>query len=206
MLAGLVLTTALAIGALAVAASAAPQAGKPAPEFVGRDKDGNEVRLSSLKGKTVVLEWTNEGCPYVRKHYGAGNMQALQAEAAAKDVVWITVQSSAPGTQGHVNGLEAQKWIDDNKARPSYFLLDPDGKIGRLFDARTTPHMFVIDKEGVLQYMGGIDDKATSNPADIKGARNYVREAIAAVTAGKPMSPASTRPYGCSVKYSGRSS
>lgn len=177
------------------------QPGKPAPDFTAKDATGKDVKLSSLKGKTVVLEWTNQDCPYVRKHYGSGNMQALQKDATAKDVVWLTVSSSAPGAQGHVNGLEAEKLTADRKAAPSAFLLDPEGRVGRLYGATVTPHMFVIDKTGTLAFMGGIDDKPTSNQADIKTARNYVSEALAAVQAGQPVKTASTRPYGCTIKY-----
>lgn len=174
---------------------------KPAPDFTAKDSEGRDVKLSSFKGRIVVLEWTNEGCPYVRKHYGGGNMQATQKAAADKGAVWLTVQSSAPGTQGHVNGLEAAKWMADNKAKPTHFILDPDGKLGHLYDAKTTPHMYVIDKAGVLAYMGAIDDKPTANIADLKGARNYVTEALDAVAAGQPVKTATTRAYGCSVKY-----
>lgn len=177
------------------------QPGKPAPDFTAKDATGKDVKLSSLKGKTVVLEWTNQDCPYVRKHYGSGNMQALQKDATAKDVVWLTVSSSAPGAQGHVNGLEAEKLTADRKAAPSAFLLDPEGRVGRLYGATVTPHMFVIDMTGTLAFMGGIDDKPTSNHADIKTARNYVSEALAAVQAGQPVKTASTRPYGCTIKY-----
>jgi AhpC/TSA family len=190
----------IGVAGLALATDIAP--GKPAPDFKARDSQGREVSLSSLKGKVVVLEWTNNGCPYVNKHYGSGNMQALQTTAAAKDVVWLSVISSAPGEQGHVSGAEADKIAAAAKAKPTATLLDPDGKLGRLFDAKTTPHMYVIDKSGTLAYMGAIDDKPTANQADIKGARNYLTEALDAVAAGKPVVTASTRPYGCSVKYS----
>lgn len=190
----------MALATAAIAADVAP--GKPAPDFIAKDSKGRDVSLSSFKGKVVVLEWTNNGCPYVAKHYGAGNMQALQASAAAKDVVWLSIISSAPGEQGHVSGAQADKIATDAKAKPTAVLLDPTGTIGRLYDAKTTPHMFVIDKAGTLAYAGGIDDKPTANPADIKGARNFVAEAIEAVTAGKPVVTATSRPYGCSVKYS----
>jgi peroxiredoxin len=175
--------------------------GGPAPAFTGTDSKGATHALSALKGKTVVLEWTNDGCPYVAKHYGSGNMQALQREAKAKGVVWLSVVSSAPGKQGHVVGLEADKLTAERKAEPAAVLLDPDGKIGRAYGARTTPHMYVVAPDGTLAYMGAIDDKPTANPADVPTARNYVREALAAVTAGKPVAVAATRAYGCSVKY-----
>lgn len=176
-------------------------AGRPAPDFNAIDSNGKAVKLSDFKGKTVVLEWTNDGCPYVKKHYGAGNMQALQAEASAQGVVWLSVISSAPGLQGYVNGLEANKLTDDRKAKPAAVLLDPKGSIGKTYGAKTTPHMFVVAPDGVLAYTGAIDDKPSSNPADIKAARSFVRDALTAVAAGKPMSPAQTRAYGCSVKY-----
>jgi len=187
---------------LASIAQAEVGVGKPAPDFTLTDASGKPVALSSFKGKTVVLEWTNQDCPYVRKHYGSGNMQALQKTAADQGVVWVSISSSAPGLQGYVTAADAQRLTAERKAAPSAFLLDPDGKVGRLYDARTTPQMFVIDKDGKLAYMGAIDDKPSANVADIPGARNYVTEALTAVAAGQPVKLASTRPYGCSVKYS----
>jgi peroxiredoxin len=194
----------LAIGlalASAPAVLAEIQPGKPAPEFTARDTAGKEVKLSDLRGKTVVLEWTNHLCPYTVKHYVTGNMQALQKDAAKDGVVWLTVASSAPGMQGHVNGLEAEKLTADRNAAPASVLLDPEGTVGRLYEAKTTPHMFVIDPAGKLVYMGAIDDKPTASSADVKTARNYLREALDAVKAGTPVKTASTRPYGCTVKY-----
>ena len=194
-----------ALIALAVALPASgrdvAQPGKPAPDFTAKDSAGRDVALSSFKGKTVVLEWTNHDCPYVRKHYDAGNMQALQQEATAKGVVWLSIVSSAPGMQGHVNGLEAEKLTADRRALPTAVLLDPQGRVGRAYGATATPHMYVIDTAGNLAYAGAIDDKPSTNRDDIKGARNYVREAIVAVAAGQPVKTASTRAYGCSVKY-----
>ena len=190
------------LGTTAATARNEVQPGQLAPDFTAKDASGRDVSLASLKGKTVVLEWTNQDCPYVRKHYGTGNMQALQKEAAAQGVVWLTVASSAPGAQGHVNGLEAEKLTADRKAAPSAFLLDPDGRLGHLYNATVTPHMYVIDKSGVLAFMGGIDDKPTANTDDVKTARNFVREALGAVGAGLPVKTASARPYGCSIKYS----
>jgi peroxiredoxin len=199
--AALCLCLALALAGCGVAlAQIAP--GKPAPDFVGRDTSGKEVRLSGLKGNIVVLEWTNHDCPYVGKHYGAGNMQALQKEATGQGVVWLSIVSSAPGQQGHVDGLEADRLTASRKASPTAVVLDPEGLIGRAYGASTTPHMFVIDKAGTLAYMGAIDDMPSASRADIKGARNFVREALAAVAKGEPVKAASTRPYGCSVKYS----
>ena len=190
----------IGVSSAAVAADVAP--GKPAPDFTAKDSQGRDVKLSSFKGRTVVLEWSNSGCPYVRKHYGGGNMQALQKSAADKGVVWLTILSSAPGQQGYAKGPEAEKIAANAKATPSAILLDPDGTVGRMYNAQTTPHMFVIDKSGALAYMGAIDDKPSSNVADLKGARSYVTEALDAVEAGKPVKTASTRAYGCSVKYS----
>lgn len=198
------LAPALAIGlalASAPAVLAEVQPGKPAPEFTARDTTGKEIKLSGLRGKTVVLEWTNHLCPYTVKHYVTGNMQALQKDAAKDGVVWLTIASSARGMQGHVNGLEAEKLTADRNAAPANVLLDPEGTVGRLYEAKTTPHMFVIDPQGKLVYMGAIDDKPTANSADVKIARNYVREALESVRSGAPVKTASTRPYGCTVKY-----
>ncbi len=182
-------------------AHAAPEVGKPAPDFSAVDSNGKTVKLSDFHGKTVVLEWTNDGCPYVKKHYGSGNMQSLQKDAAAKGIVWLTVVSSAPGKQGYVDGAGANGLTASRGAAPAAVLLDPDGAVGHLYDARTTPHMFIVDKDGALVYMGGIDDKATTEVADIQGAGNYVRAALDEIAAGKPVAEAVTRPYGCSVKY-----
>jgi peroxiredoxin len=192
LLAGLLLTA---------AAHAAPQIGKPAPDFSAVDSNGKTVKLGDFRGKTVVLEWTNDGCPYVTKHYSTNNMQALQKDATAKGAIWLTVISSAPGSQGHVTGDEANALTKERDAAPTAVLLDPEGAIGHLYDARTTPHMFIVNGEGALVYMGGIDNKATSDPADVKTAKNYVRAALGSLTAGAPIENAVTRPYGCSVKY-----
>jgi peroxiredoxin len=188
-----------AVGASGALAQVQP--GKPAPDFAVQDSTGKTVKLSDFKGKTVVLEWTNQDCPYVRKHYGGNNMQTLQKEATDKGVVWLTISSSAPGQQGHVTGLEADELTKTRKASPTAFLLDPEGKVGHMYDARTTPHMYVVDKAGVLAYMGAMDDKPTSNLADLKTARPYLKEAVDAVLAGDPVKVASTRAYGCSIKY-----
>lgn len=199
-----IIRAAIASAVVAAGASAAlaqAQPGKPAPEFSVQDSAGKTVKLSDFKGKTVVLEWTNQDCPYVRKHYGGNNMQTLQKDAAAKDVVWLTISSSAPGQQGHVSGLEADELTKSRGAAPASFLLDPEGKVGHLYNASTTPHMYVIDKAGVLAYMGAMDDKPTSNLADLKTARPYLKEALDAVVAGEAVKVASTRAYGCSIKY-----
>jgi AhpC/TSA family protein len=187
------------------AAYAAPEIGKPAPNFSAVDSNGKPVKLSGYRGKTVVLEWTNAGCPYVKKHYISNNMQTLQKEAAAKGVVWLTILSSAPGSQGYLTGDEANKLTETRGAAPTAVVLDPDGAVGHLYDARTTPHMFIVNGEGALVYMGGIDDKATTDIEDIKTAKNYVRAALDDLAAGAPVENTVTRPYGCSVKYKGAS-
>ncbi|WP_295457227.1 thioredoxin family protein [uncultured Thiodictyon sp.] len=197
------LTLAL-LGALVtwgLAWGAAPQVGQPAPPFAVADTAGKTWSLADLKGKKVILEWTNDGCPYVRKHYGSGNMQTLQREVTAAGTVWLTVISSAPGTQGYVTPAEANRLTAERKAAPTAVLLDPAGTLGRAYGAKTTPHLYVIDATGTLVYMGGIDDRPTTDPADIPGARNYVRQAIADLDAGRPLTDPLTRPYGCSVKY-----
>jgi peroxiredoxin len=190
-----------AAGLMAPAAQAAPSVGKPAPAFQAVDAQGKTRSLSEFRGKTVVLEWTNSGCPYVRKHYDAGSMQAQQAAAARDGVVWLSVVSSAPGMQGYLSAADAKGWKAKEKARSAEVLLDPKGVVGRAYDARTTPHMYVIDRAGTLVYMGGIDDKPSSDPASLKGATNYVTAALADVKAGRAVAQAATRPYGCSVKY-----
>ncbi len=182
-------------------AHAAPEVGKPAPDFSATDANGKTVKLSDFRGKIAVLEWTNDGCPYVKKHYGSGNMQSLQKDAAAKGIVWLTIISSAPGKQGYVDGTAANLLTISRGAAPTAVLLDPEGAVGHLYDARTTPHMFIVNAKGTLVYMGGIDDKATAEVADIPAAKNYVRAALDEVAAGKPVSEPVTRPYGCSVKY-----
>lgn len=183
------------------AALAAPEIGKPAPAFNGVDTSGETWSLDDLDGRPVILEWTNHDCPYVKKHYASGNMQALQREAKDAGYIWLSVISSAPGKQGHVSANEAKALTSDRDAAPSAVLLDDDGAMGRAYGARTTPHMFIIDESGTLIYMGGIDDRATTDPADIPGASNYVRLAMADRASGNPVSQSVTRPYGCSVKY-----
>ncbi|HYN77005.1 MAG TPA: thioredoxin family protein [Lamprocystis sp. (in: g-proteobacteria)] len=195
---GALLTWGLAWGA---APPGGTKVGQPAPPFALADTAGKTWSLADLKGKKVILEWTNDGCPYVRKHYGGGNMQALQREATAAGTVWLTVISSAPGTEGHVTPAEADRLTTERKAAPTAVLLDPTGTLGHAYGAKTTPHLFVIDAAGTLVYMGGIDDRPTADPADIPGARNYVRQAMADLDAGRPLADPVTRPYGCSVKY-----
>ena len=194
----------LGSAALALAPStvfAASELGKPAPAFSATDSNGKAWSLDALKGKVVVLETTNRDCPYVGKHYRAGNMQAQQREAAAKGVVWLTVAASAPGQEGYVTASEANDTVKRNNAAPAAVLLDPQSRIARAYGATVTPHMYVIDAAGVLVYKGGIDSIPSSNVNDIAKAKQYVRVALDEVLAGKPVTDASTRPYGCSLKY-----
>jgi peroxiredoxin len=180
---------------------ASPKVGAPAPGFTANATTGKAVSLADQRGKIVVLEWTNHDCPYVVKHYSTSNMQALQKEATGQGVVWLTIISSAPGTQGHVSAAQADELTASRKASPSAVLLDPTGTVGKAYGATNTPHMFVIDKAGTLMYAGAIDDKPTSRKGDVQGAQNYVREALAAVAAGQPVKTPVTRAYGCTVKY-----
>ena len=182
-------------------AHAAPKVGIAAPAFTAVDSNGAKHALADYKGKMVILEWTNHECPFVEKHYGTQNMQALQRDAVGDGIVWLSVISSAPGTQGYVEGKEANAVSKEHKAAPSAILLDPKGTVGRAYGARTTPHMYIIDPAGTLVYMGGIDDRPTANWDDVKGAKNYVRAALDDLAAGRPVAAPVTRPYGCSVKY-----
>jgi peroxiredoxin len=195
------LTAFTALAVIAAPASAAAVVGKPAPNFTLPDVNGKRVSLSAFRGKTVVIEWNNPDCPFVKKHYGSGNMQKTQAAAAKDGVVWLSINSSAPGNQGHMNAAQAKAYVAKAGARPTAYLLDPDGVVGKAYDAKTTPHMFVVNKAGTVVYAGGIDDKPTPNPADIKGARNHVLAALSEVKGGKAVSVATSRPYGCAVKY-----
>jgi peroxiredoxin len=186
---------------LTAPAHAAAVVGQPAPEFTLTDSTGKPHSLSSFKGKFVVLEWNNFDCPFVVKHYGSGNMQKLQNTYTAKGVVWLTVNSSAAGKQGHLQPAEVAGKLAERKAAPSAYLLDADGKAGKAYGAKTTPHMYVIDPKGTLVYAGAIDDKPSTDIADVAGARNHVAAALDEALAGKPVSVASSTPYGCSVKY-----
>ncbi|MBL8557058.1 MAG: redoxin domain-containing protein [Phenylobacterium sp.] len=199
----LILAAALAAPAFAAPslARAAPVLGQAAPAFTAVDASGKARSLADFRGRTVVLEWTNNGCPYVQKHYNSGNMQGLQKQATAEGVVWLTIISSAPGMQGYLDGAGAKAWKAKAGAGSTDVLLDPKGVVGRAYDAKTTPHMYVVDKAGKLVYMGGIDDRASSDPSSLKGATNYVTAALADVKAGRAVAQAATRPYGCSVKY-----
>lgn len=187
-------------------AFAAADLGQPAPTFTATDSNGKTWSLADLRGKVVVLETTNHDCPYVRKHYVSSNMQTQQREAAAKGVVWLTVASSAPGEQGHVTAAQANQLTQSRNAAPAAVLLDPQSRIARAYDATVTPHMYIIDAQGRLVYKGGIDSIPSSSQSDIPKATQYVRVALDEVLAGKPVSQASTRPYGCSLKYGKNSS
>ncbi len=175
--------------------------GKPAPTFVAADVNGKAVSLSDFRGKTVVIEWNNPECPFVQKHYGSGSMQKTQAAAAKDGVVWLSINSGAPGKQGHMSGAEAKAFVAEAGARPTAYLLDPRGVVGKAYEAKTTPHMYVVNKAGTLVYVGGIDDKPTKNASDINGARNHVLAALSELKVGKAVSVATSRPYGCAVKY-----
>jgi alkyl hydroperoxide reductase subunit AhpC len=194
---------ALLAAALTVAMPALgkPVVGQPAPDFSVTDASGKTQALSAYKGKTVVLEWNNPECPFVRKHYGAHNMQAQQADAAKNGVVWLTVNSGAQGKQGHLDAAAATAYVAKVEGKEAAYLLDADGTVGHAYDAKTTPHLFVIDKDGVLRYMGGIDSIASTDVDDIPKATQYVQQALAELASGKPVSVPTSEPYGCSVKY-----
>lgn len=195
------LIAALSLALPAVAAEA-PRIGQPAPDFTGTDSYGQKVHLADLRGKTIVLEWTNDGCPYVRKWYSSGAMQQLQRDATAMGAVWLTIASSAPGEQGYVDAAKANDDTASRKAAPAHVLLDPQGVIAHLYGAETTPHIFVIKPDGGLAYMGGADSIASTRIGDMQKAEPYAREALEAVVSGKPVMHPVTRPYGCTVKYS----
>ncbi len=183
------------------AALATATVGQPAPAFTATDTGGKTVSLADFKGRHVVLEWANPGCPYVVKHYGSGNMQRTQKEATAQGVVWLTVNSTAPEHGDYKAPAAMAQWMQSQKAAATATLIDGDGKVGKAYGARTTPHLYIVDPKGTLVYAGGIDDKPSSNPADIATATNHVKVALKESLAGKAVSQATTRPYGCSVKY-----
>lgn len=185
----------------ALGAQASAVVGQPAPNFTATDTSGKTVSLADFKGRHVVLEWVNPGCPYVVKHYGSQNMQGTQKEATAKGVVWLAVNSTAPDHYDYRAPAAMGQWMAGQKAAASATLMDPDGKVGRAYGARTTPHMYIVDPQGKLVYAGAIDNKPTANPADVATATNHVKVALNEALAGKPVSQATTRPYGCSVKY-----
>jgi peroxiredoxin len=193
----LIASVLFALSATAMAATV----GQPAPAFTITDTAGKTVNLSDFKGKTVVLEWVNPDCPFVVKHYSSANMQGTQKEASTKGVVWLAVNSTSRDHQDFKTPAAMAQWMQTQKASATATLMDPDGKVGKAYGARTTPHMYVVDPAGTLVYAGGIDSKPSANPADIPSATNYVKAALADMAAGKPISNANTKPYGCSVKY-----
>lgn len=200
----------LGAGALAGAAfmlggdaEAAIETGAQAPAFSVQDANGATRTLGEFAGQTVVLEWTNHGCPYVRKHYDSGNMQALQQEAAADGIVWLQVISSAPGEQGHLDAAGALARVETDNASPAATLLDPSGAMGRAYGARTTPHMYIVNGDGVLVYQGAIDDRPSARASSLEGATNYVRAALDDLAAGRAVQVPETTAYGCNVKYAG---
>ena len=182
-------------------AAGVAKVGETAPAFTANATTGQGVSLADQRGKIVVLEWTNHECPYVRKHYESGNMQSLQKEITAQGVVWLTLISSSPGTQGYVTAKQADELTVSRKASPTAVLLDPTGVVGKSYGATNTPHMYLIDKAGLLVYAGAIDDRPTTRRADIQGAHNYVRAALEDMTAGRAVQTPVTRAYGCTVKY-----
>ncbi len=184
-----------------VGAAPAATVGQPAPAFSAPAVTGDTVTLEDFKGKVVVLEWHNKDCPFVRKHYDSKNMQNLQKELTGKGVVWLTINSSAEGQQGYETADAAKQTLASEGAAPTHYLLDTDGTVGKLYDAKTTPHMFVIDKDGTLAYAGAIDDKASTYVSDVPEAKNYVRAAVDSLEKGEAVAETSTKAYGCGVKY-----
>lgn len=193
----------IALLALYSFSSFALTTGEPAPDFTlkGLNPKSQDVKLSDFKGKFVVLEWLNHGCPFVRKHYDSGNMQSLQKKYTGQNVIWLSIVSSAEGKQGYVDEKGAIKEKTTNKSSATDVLLDPTGKIGKLYGAKTTPHMYIIDKDGKLAYQGAIDDKADTDQSSIASAKNYVANALNELMAGKPITAHTTKSYGCAVKY-----
>ncbi len=191
----------LALLVLPAFAFAAAKVGAPAPAFTLQDTDGKARSLAEFAGKTVVLEWTNDGCPFVKKHYESGNMQALQKRWTGKGVIWLVVNSSAKGKQGHVDAAGAKAIMTEAGATPSAYLLDPDGKVGKAYGARATPHMYVIDAKGQLVYTGAIDSVPSADEADIAAAKNYVEAALTELAEGRQVTTAATQAYGCGMKY-----
>ena len=193
---------AVAVSALwAGVAHGAASIGQAAPDFTLTDTGGKTVRLSDFKGKHVVLEWNNPGCPFVRKHYDSANMQSLQKDASGKDVVWLAINSTETGHQDYLSPARLGQWMVEQKASPRATLMDESGAVGKSYGARTTPHMYLVNPQGTLIYAGGIDSIPSASTADIKTATNYVRVGLTEALAGKPLSKPATQPYGCSVKY-----
>ncbi len=198
-----ILFSTLAVSALALAAPASAKiaTGSNVSDMTVTDSNGVQHNLSDFAGKKVVLEWTNEGCPYVKKHYTTNNMQKTQAMATADGAVWLSVISSAPGKQGYKSGEQANEWKEAQGAGSTAIVLDPEGDMGKAFAAKTTPHMYIIDESQTLVYQGAIDDNRSASPATVEGAKNYVMAAMDDLKAGNPVAVSDTPPYGCSVKY-----
>ena len=197
----LLLTALTTLAAGALYAADVPPVGSAAPDFSAPDTNGKTQSLSEYKGKYVVLEWFNPECPFVKKHYGSDNMQKLQSEYTGKGVVWLTIDSNAPGSEGNITAEQAKKIMESWKTKQTALLLDPDSKVAKLYGAKNTPNMVIINPEGKIVYEGAIDSKASPNPADIPTSTNYVKAALDESLAGKPVSNPTTKPYGCSVKY-----
>jgi len=197
----LLLTAITVVASGVLYAADVPPVGSAAPDFSSPDANGKTQSLAQYKGKYVVLEWFNQECPFVKKHYGSDNMQKLQQEYTSKGVVWLTIDSNAPGTEGNLTADQAQKVMNSWKTKQTALLLDPESKVAKLYGAKNTPNMVVISPEGKIVYEGAIDSKASPNPADIPSSTNYVKAALDESLAGKPVSNAQTKPYGCSVKY-----
>ena len=200
MLRRTLIATAAALFA-AGSAQAAATVGQPAPDFTLKDATGKTVRLSDFKGKHVVLEWTNPGCPFVRKHYDNGNMPATQKDATSKGVVWLAINSTEKASSDYLEPAKLVAWKAERKSAPSAILMDEEGTVGKSYGARTTPHMYIVNPQGQLVYAGGIDSIPSARPADIEKATNYVKVGLSEALAGKPISAATTQPYGCSIKY-----
>lgn len=195
------LLASLIVGATLLAGAQAATVGQPAPDFTLQDVNGKTVRLSDFRGRHVVLEWNNPGCPFVRKHYDSGNMQALQKEAAAKNVVWLAINSTEASHGDYLPPAQLGRWMSEQKAAPAATLMDEDGSVGRAYAARVTPHMYIVDAQGRLVYAGAIDSIPSGRAEDIRTATNYVRQGLGEALAGKPVSQSTTRPYGCTIKY-----
>lgn len=195
------LASLIVAGATLLASAQAATVGQPAPDFTLQDVNGKTVRLSDYRGRPVVLEWNNPGCPFVRKHYDSGNMQTLQREAAAKNVVWLAINSTEASHGDYLPPAQLGRWMSEQRAAPTATLMDEDGTVGRAYAARVTPHMYIVDAQGRLAYAGAIDSIPSGRTEDIKTAINYVRTGLGEALAGKPLSQPNTRPYGCTIKY-----
>jgi peroxiredoxin len=198
---GWLTAAALCLGLWSTTAPASVAVGGPAPDFSLTDSEGKTRSLAEFRGQTVILEWTNHDCPFVKKHYDAGNMQDLQRETTAADIAWLSIISSKPGAQGYVAADQANELTRSRNAAPTAVLFDPSGDVGRAYAARTTPEMVLIDAAGTIRYMGAIDDQPSARPESLNGANNYVRAALADIAAGRPVATAQTTPYGCTIKY-----